>query len=66
MAYTVMISEAQRALIVEALEQAPELVARHCERAKDLEKENLTYLLAALVDLPASDQPPGVVHGLCL
>lgn len=71
MAYTVMISEAQRKLLVEVLsfEQSRELtrlrIAEHV--GDDHERANMRALHSCLQSILEDEQShPGVLHGLCL
>ena len=70
MAYTIRLSEAQRAMLVEALNEADVVTARWAtltEATDPLEHENVTWLHAALSLLPENEaESPGTLHGLCL
>lgn len=67
--YNIVISEAQRKLIAELLDDNSKAVLRHADSydAQDLEFENLLGLAECFHRLPSDEKEhPGVLHGVCL
>lgn len=74
MAYTIMISEGQRALLAELLATNREVTARHQQvymnrPDRTLEEHNLDpdIMIAMFAELPQVEaEVPGALHGFCL
>ena len=69
MAYQIMISETQRALLVAALKARPRLIAaaRDALTIHDNDYYNIEGLLPCLECLPEDEaKHPDVLHGICL
>lgn len=67
MPYTIMITEAQRARIVKALELLERTDPVQRNPTSPDHDVNLAYLVAALEVVPSDEaESPGVIHGLCL
>lgn len=66
--YKIVISEAQRKLLVEALHRCPsKVIKRMAKGADELETLDLYDLVNMLQDLPTEECiHPGIVHGLCV
>lgn len=66
--YTIMISEAQRKLLVEALYRCPSEVIKDLAKDSDeMEAFDLYDLVIMLRDLPTEERiHPGTTHGLCI